>query len=93
MKIFGITLDMKKNSDTYIPPLKAPFEPEVNQQESPPAQDRQPFSDDKTTTKSIQFNLKDEDHREAFVGLIDELHNQSVVFYLRQDGLTVLVEL
>jgi hypothetical protein len=116
VKIFGITLTMKKNETT--PPLSAEQRAESDRQEfsheyfkgmklaaldcsgagktyvsEEPQAQPQPFSDYKTTTKAIQFNLKDKTHREAFVGLIDELHNQSVVFYLRQDGLTVLVEL
>ena len=42
--------------------------------------------DHKVSVKSLQFDLKDRESRAMFVGLIDELHNQSVLFSLRQSS-------
>lgn len=94
---------MKKNSDTYIPPTEWPVDP-TKQQADPSLADRlsdKTFDslreakpeDHKTSVKSLQFDLKSKESRKIFVGLVDELHQQSVLFSLRQDVNLVWLEL
>lgn len=83
-------IDKPKTSDN-IPPMKQTGI-RADGQDAPLETEKHP-EDYKRSVKALQFNLDDRKSVKRFVTLIDELHQQSVLFTLRQDLNLVWVEL